>query len=58
MDSAKLDLVMDALERIRDEDRMVGIISHVKELKERLPCYLEVIPAKDDGTGSEIKLVC
>lgn len=58
LDSAKLDLVMDALERIRDEDRMVGIISHVKELKERLPCYLEVIPAKDDGTGSEIKLVC
>ncbi|HRC54135.1 MAG TPA: SbcC/MukB-like Walker B domain-containing protein, partial [Bacillota bacterium] len=57
LDSTKLDLVMDALERIRDKERMVGVISHVKELKDRLPTYLEVIPAADDGTGSQIKVV-
>jgi len=57
LDSTKLDLVMDALERIRDKERMVGVISHVKELKDRLPSYLEVIPAADDGTGSQIKVV-
>ena len=55
LDSTKLDLVMDSLEHIQDKERMVGIISHVKELKDRLPSYLEVIPAKDDGTGSKIQ---
>jgi len=34
----------------------VGIISHVQELRERMPRYLEVFPARSDGTGSCIKL--
>lgn len=46
---------MSALEKLHDKERMVGIISHVKELKERLPSYLEVLPAREDGTGGEIR---
>jgi len=54
LDEEKLDAVIGALERLHDKDRIVGVISHVKELKERLPCYLEVVPAMDDGTGSRV----
>ena len=52
----KLDKVMDALEKLHNRDRMVGVISHVKEMRERLPRYLEVVAAGEDGGGSEIKI--
>lgn len=54
LDDEKLDAVITALEKLHDRDRMVGVISHVKELKDRMAYYLEVIPAKDDGTGSRV----
>jgi hypothetical protein len=56
LDAEKLDLVIGALEKLHDRERMVGIISHVKELKERLPRYLEVTPATQDGQGSRLAL--
>jgi len=56
LDAEKLDLVMNTLERLRSPNRIVGIISHVQELRERMPRYLEVFPARSDGTGSRIKL--
>jgi exonuclease SbcC len=49
-----LDKVMNALEKLHDRNRMVGVISHVKELKERLPRYLEVVAAGEDGSGSKV----
>jgi exonuclease SbcC len=55
LDQEKLDKVMTALEKLRDKHRMVGVISHVRELKERLPRYLEVMAAGEDGSGSRIK---
>ncbi len=55
LDEEKLDKVMAALEKLHDKDRMVGVISHVRELKERLPKYLEVVPAGEDGSGSRIR---
>jgi exonuclease SbcC len=55
LDEEKLDKVMNALEKLHDRNRMVGVISHVKELKERLPRYLEVVAAGEDGSGSEIR---
>ena len=57
LDDEKLDAVITALERLHDKDRMVGVISHVKELKERLPRCLEVAPARGDGSGSAVILV-
>jgi DNA repair exonuclease SbcCD ATPase subunit len=36
LDGEKLDKLINALEKLHDKDRMVGVIRHVKELKERL----------------------
>jgi len=55
LDEEKLEKVMSALEKLHDRNRMVGVISHVRELKERLPRYLEVVAAGEDGGGSWIK---
>ncbi|MGE5530412.1 MAG: AAA family ATPase [Patescibacteria group bacterium] len=55
LDGEKLDKVMSALEKLHDRNRMVGVISHVKEMRERLPRYLEVVGAGEDGGGSEIR---
>jgi ATPase involved in DNA repair len=55
LDEEKLDKVMNALEKLHDRNRIVGVISHVKELKERLPRYLEVAAAGEDGSGSRIR---
>ncbi len=55
LDEEKLDKVMNALEKLHDRNRMVGVISHVKEMKERLPKFLEVLPAGEDGSGSRIR---
>ena len=56
LDEEKLDKVMSALEKLHDKHRMVGVISHVREMKERLPRYLEVVAAGEDGSGSRIKI--
>jgi exonuclease SbcC len=55
LDEEKLDKVMNALEKLHNPNRMVGVISHVRELKERLPRYLEVVAAGEDGSGSKIR---
>lgn len=54
LDDEKLDAVIGALERLHDKDRIVGVISHVKELKERLHYYLEITASGDDGAGSKV----
>ncbi len=56
LDEEKLDKVMNALEKLHNPNRMVGIISHVREMKERLPRYLEVVAAGEDGSGSKIRV--
>ncbi len=55
LDEEKLDKVMNALEKLHDKHRMVGVISHVREMKERLPKFLEVVAAGEDGSGSRIR---
>ncbi|NPV70238.1 MAG: SMC family ATPase [Firmicutes bacterium] len=56
LDEEKLELVVSALENLHDRDRMVGVISHVRELRDRLPRYLEVVPATGDGGGSQVRM--
>lgn len=48
LDEESLEMAMEALESIETEGRMIGIISHVRELKERIPQQLQVITS---GTG-------
>ncbi len=52
LDADLLETVMDALDRIRTEsNRTIGIISHVRELHERIPRRLIVSPATEtEGT--------
>jgi exonuclease SbcC len=42
LDSDTLDVVVGALDALHGGDRMVGIVTHVRELAERLPARLEV----------------
>lgn len=52
LDSETLDTAMDAITQVR-ENKLLGIISHVSELKERIPCGIEVIKTND---GSVLKI--
>ncbi|MGI5891156.1 MAG: AAA family ATPase [Bacillota bacterium] len=56
LDPQKLEMVMVALELLPAGKRQVGIISHVQEIKNRLPRYLEAVPAGDDR-GSSLRLM-
>lgn len=51
-DEESLQLVFNTIKSLRKENRIVGLISHVPELKEEISTYLEVI--NDDEKGSEI----
>lgn len=42
LDSETLQVVMEALERLRSQGRQVGIISHVRELTERIPARINL----------------
>lgn len=56
LDSELLETVMTALEKLHMEKLTVGVISHVPELKARLPRRLVVLPAEPFGRGSQIRL--
>lgn len=52
LDSETLDTAMNAITSVR-ENKLLGIISHVSELKERIPSGIEVVKAPN---GSALKL--
>ncbi|KWX70388.1 AAA family ATPase [Paenibacillus jilunlii] len=56
LDPDLLDTVITSLERLHNDQLSVGIISHVPELRARLPRKLVVIPAEQGGGGSRIVL--
>ncbi|GAA0350320.1 SbcC/MukB-like Walker B domain-containing protein [Bacillus horti] len=56
LDPELLDGVVGALESLHLQQLAVGVISHVPELKERLPRKLVVTPAEFSGKGSSIHL--
>jgi len=51
LDPEALDQAMSALEELQAGGRLVGIISHVPELKERVQARLEVIPGPRGSTA-------
>ncbi|MFN7954954.1 MAG: SMC family ATPase [bacterium] len=51
LDSESLDLAMRALEDLERGGRLVGIISHVAELRERIDVRLEVAPSQRGSTA-------
>lgn len=50
LDEQSLEQVMDALEGLRDGGRMVGLVSHVAELKQRIGAQLQVVKERDGST--------
>lgn len=54
-DAESVNIVFDTLSGLRKENRIVGIISHVEELKDRIPLALQVI--KDEDRGSYIEMI-
>ena len=43
LDADTLDDVMDTLDSLREGGRVVGVVSHVAEMRDRIPCRLEVV---------------
>ncbi len=50
LDATTLDGVMDTLDSLRDGGRVVGLVSHVIELRSRVPSQLEVRKARRGST--------
>ncbi|MET4003447.1 exonuclease SbcC [Arthrobacter sp. UYCu511] len=55
LDEQSLEQVMDALEGLRDGGRMVGLVSHVAEMKQRIPVHLHVHKGRH-GSTVELKM--
>lgn len=54
-DMESVNIVFETLMNLQKENRMVGIISHVEELKEKIPVALNI--RKDEERGSLIELM-
>ncbi|MEP6981730.1 MAG: SbcC/MukB-like Walker B domain-containing protein, partial [Nakamurella sp.] len=50
LDADSLDLVMETLDSLRGEGRVIGVVSHVDELRQRIPSRLRVRRAADGST--------
>ncbi|MDP4096993.1 SMC family ATPase [Paenibacillus sp. P96] len=56
LDPELLDTVITSLEKLHHDQLSVGVISHVPELRARLPRKLVVLPAEQSGGGSRVVL--
>ncbi len=56
LDPNLLEVVMSCLERMQGQQMSIGIISHVPELRERIPRQVLVTPAEQGGQGSRVQL--
>jgi exonuclease SbcC len=50
LDEQALEQVMDALEGLRDGGRVVGLVSHVAEMKQRIGTQLQVVKGRSGST--------
>ncbi|TVZ89240.1 exonuclease SbcC [Aeribacillus composti] len=56
LDAELLDTVVSALEKLQSQNLSVGVISHVQELRERLPKRLIIEPAEPSGNGTTVRI--
>ncbi|WP_371375915.1 AAA family ATPase [Sporomusa aerivorans] len=56
LDQYALDVAMSSLEKLHLERLTIGVISHVSELRQRMPRRLVVEPAQPAGRGSYVRL--
>jgi exonuclease SbcC len=55
LDPEALDEALKVLIDLRENGRLVGIISHVPELKERIDVRLEVTPTRHGSTAAFVR---
>lgn len=56
LDDDLIDVVLDSIEKIKNKNLTVGIISHVEAIKNRLPVKLLVHPAELGASGSSVEI--
>ena len=56
LDKESLAIVFDTLKSLREENRIVGLISHVEEMKQELPVYLFVENTAEHGSRIEFRM--
>ncbi len=56
LDKESLDIVLRALEKIKNNNLTIGIISHLKEIQDRMPVKIMVMPPNTDR-GSVVKIM-
>jgi exonuclease SbcC len=54
LDSDSLELALNALNQLQSSGKMVGVISHVEALKERIPLQIKVEPRGDGTSGLDL----
>ena len=52
LDATSLDLVMDTLDSLRESGRTVGVVSHVAEMRSRIPVQVLVDKPRDSGPST------
>ena len=57
LDAETLDDVLDILDTLRENGRAVGVVSHVAEMRDRIPTQLVVRKARTGSTASRISLL-
>ncbi|KGO79962.1 hypothetical protein Q763_12220 [Flavobacterium beibuense F44-8] len=55
LDPTTLNIAMDALERLHNQGRKVGVISHVQEMTERIPIQIKV--SKQQSGKSKVEVI-
>ena len=55
LDPTTLNIAMDALERLHNQGRKVGVISHVQEMTERIP--VQILVRKEQSGRSRVEVV-
>ena len=55
LDPTTLNIAMDALERLHNQGRKVGVISHVQEMTERIPVQIKV--SKQQSGKSKVEII-
>ena len=50
LDADTLDDVLDTLDALRDGGRVVGVVSHVGEMRDRIPTQLRVVKGRTGST--------
>ncbi|GHS89799.1 hypothetical protein FACS1894201_11120 [Bacteroidia bacterium] len=54
LDTDYLDVALTALSNLQNEGKLIGVISHLSELKERIATHIEVMPKGNGHSKIEI----